>query len=81
MNYNDILDFSQLQHRDQARGEMHRADLGAVAEFEHRGDEVHDDHGEELIGVVMLGIGDVAVDEPEVERRRQKDEKAEDDLL
>ncbi len=71
----------ELQERDEARGEVHGADVGAVAELQHRGDQVDDDGGEQLPLVVHQRVVDVAVDEAEVQRRGEQDEEAEDDFL
>ena len=60
---------------------MRGAELRAVAELEHGRDQVDDHCREELHRVVELGTFDVADEEPEIERAREDDEKAEDDLL
>ena len=39
---------AELQQRDQAGREVDRADVRAVAELQHRGDQVDDDRREEL---------------------------------
>lgn len=71
----------QLQIRDQARREVNRPDLRAVPELEHHGYETDRQCREQLIDVVLFGNGDVADDEPEVQRGRQQHEKSENDLL
>jgi hypothetical protein len=57
------------------------ADLRAVTELEHRGDEADDQRGEQLVDVVQLGVGDVAEEEAEVQGGGEQHEEAEDDLL
>src|SRR5919107_3653748 len=71
----------QLQDRDDAGGQVDGADLGAVAELQHEGDEVDDHRGEQLVGVVQVGVAHVAEEEAEVQRRGEQDEEPEDDLL
>ena len=55
--------------------------MRAVAEF-HDGANQADDEGKEQFElVVVFGVGDVAIDEPEIEGQRQQDEKAEPDAF
>lgn len=71
----------QLQKRDEARSQMHGPDMGAVAELEDHRDQAGDNGGEQLPRIMLVEVADVAVNEPEVQGRRQQDEKSEDDLF
>jgi hypothetical protein len=71
----------QLQVRDEAGGQMHRADLGAVAELQHGRDQADHDGGEQFIDAVQFRVGDVTEEEAEVERGGQQHEEAENHLL
>ena len=55
--------------------------MGPVAEFQDRRDEIDDDGGEELPHVVVVRIVDIAIDETEVQRRREKNDEAKDHFL
>src|SRR5215216_6135559 len=72
---------NQLQISYQTGGQVHCADLCAVAELQHGGDQADSKRREPLVNVVHLRIVDVANEEPEVERCREQHEEAEDDLL
>ena len=72
---------NQLQVRHQAGRKMHGADLRAVAELEHGGDQADDEGREEFVDVVQIRALDVADEEPEIERGGQNDEEPEDDLF
>src|SRR3712207_581956 len=71
----------QLEAGHEAGRQVDRADLGAVAELQHGRDQVDDDRGEQLEGVVQLGAINVADEEPEVQGGGEQDEEPEDDLL
>src|SRR6478752_7375412 len=60
---------------------MHRSDLRTVAELKYGRNQADRECREQLVDVVHLRIGDVADEEPEVERCREQHEEAEDDLL
>lgn len=68
---------NQLEDGHQAGGQMGCAYVGAVAEFEHGGDEIHHDGGEELAGVMELRPVDVADEKSEIERAGEDDEETE----
>ena len=71
----------QLQVGNEARRKMDRADLRAIAELEHGGDQVDDHRRIQLVDVVVRDVADVAEEEAEVQRGGKDDEKAEDDLF
>src|SRR5215213_1408591 len=60
---------------------MDGTDLCPIAELQHGGDQAYSECREELVDVVHPRIVDVADEEPEVERRREQYEEAEDDLF
>ena len=49
--------------RQQAGGQVHRADLGAVAELQHGGDQADGERSEQLVDVVLFRIIDVSDEE------------------
>lgn len=71
----------QLQVGHQAGGQVDRADLGAVAELEHGGDQVDHHRGEQLVDLVVGRVVDLADEEAEVERGGEDDEETEDDFF
>jgi hypothetical protein len=57
------------------------ADLGAIAELENGGDEIHDYGREKLKDIVVIRYVDLAHEESEVERRREYDKETENHFL
>ena len=55
--------------------------LGAVADLEYRGDEVHHHGGEELAGVMQLRPVNIADEKSEIERAGEDDDESENDFF
>jgi len=72
---------AKLKQGDEARGEVHGADVGAVAELQHGRDQADHDRPEQLVDAVQGRVVDVADEEAEVQRGGEQYEEAEDNLL
>ena len=71
----------KLDIGDEAGSKHERTKMRAVAEFHDGADQADDKSKEQFELVVMLGVADFAIDEPEIEGQRQKDKKAEPDTF